>query len=156
MPRWKQGEGMIERMLEQRQLDRVPADADTVSALVDAARHHIDSADLLVASDPEGAYALSYDAARKSATALLAHQGLRPTSSGGHIAVVEATRAQFPDVPGLRGVDMLRRRRNQAEYPDPAGYDPIMQDELLEAVATAREALDAAERLLEVPQLGLF
>ncbi len=106
--------------------------------------------------DPEGAYALAYDAARKSAVALLAHQGLRPLSIGGHIAVVDAVQAQFPDVPGLRSLDMLRRRRNQAEYPDPAGYDPITEDELTEAVGIAREAVESAERLLEVAQLGVF
>ncbi len=147
---------MIEQMLERRDLDQARPDADTVSALVAAARRHVDSAEALVANDPEGAYALAYDAARKAATALLTHQGLRPTSSGGHIAVVETMRAQFPDVPGLRSLDMLRRRRNQAEYPDPSGYDPITLDELREAVATAREALIAVERLLVVPQLGLY
>jgi uncharacterized protein (UPF0332 family) len=143
-------------MLEQRDLDRAPVDADTVSALLASARRHIASAGALIASDLEGSYALAYDAARKSATALLAHQGLRPTSSGGHIVVVDAMRVQFPDVPGLRSIDMLRRRRNQTEYPDPRGVDPIRPDEIDEAIATAREALDAVERLLEVPQLGLF
>lgn len=143
-------------MLEQRELSRAPVDADTVAALRAAARRHIDSANTLKDLDPEGAYALAYDAARKSATALLAHQGLRPTSSGGHIVVVEAVRSQFPDVPGLRSLDMLRRRRNQSMYPDPKGYDPITAEELEEAVTTAREVFDAAERILELPQLGLF
>ncbi len=90
---------MIARLLDQRHLDHVPADADTVNGLLDAARRHVESARALVESDNAGAYALAYDAARKSATALLAHQGLRPTSAGGHIVVVEAVRAQFPDVP---------------------------------------------------------
>lgn len=147
---------MIERMLQQRELDRAPVDADTVVALINAARRHIESGSTVIEDDPEGAYALAYDAARKSATSLLAYQGLRPTSSGGHIVVVEAMRAQFPDVPGLRSLDMLRRRRNQSEYPDPKGYDPITPDEVEEAISTAREACDAASRLLDVPQLGLF
>jgi hypothetical protein len=33
-----------------------------------------------------------------------------------HIGVVEAINAQFPGVDGLRSIDRLRRRRNQAEY----------------------------------------
>jgi hypothetical protein len=41
------------------------------------------------------------------ATALLAHQGLGPTTTGGHIAVGEAMRAQFPRVPGLSSLDPL-------------------------------------------------
>jgi hypothetical protein len=67
---------------------------------------------------------MAYDAARKAATALLTHQGLRPTTAGGHIAVAEAVRAQFPGVPGLASLDRLRRRRNQADYPNLAATTP--------------------------------
>jgi hypothetical protein len=106
--------------------------------------------------DPEGAFALAYDAARKSATALLAHQGLRPTSSGGHVAVVEAIEAQFPGVAGLKSIDRLRRRRNQAEYPDPRNYDAVATDEVEDAIAVARACLDAVDKLITAPQLGVF
>lgn len=147
---------MIERLLEQRHLERVPADTETVTALLDAASRHVASARALVGSDNEGAYALAYDAARKSATAVLAHEGLRPTSAGGHIVLVEATGAQFPDVRGLSDLDMLRRRRNQAEYPDPAGYAKVTSEEVEEAIEAAGDALDAAARLIEAPQLGVF
>lgn len=51
-------------------------------------------------SDPAGALQLAYDAARKAAAALLATQGLRATTRGGHIAVLEAARAQFNDKGG--------------------------------------------------------
>lgn len=131
-------------------------DNDAPAALIAAAQRHADSARSILAGDPEGAYALAYDAARKSSMALLAHQGLRPTRTGGHIVVVEAVRSQFPDVPGLRSLDMLRRRRNQAEYPDPARYDWITDTEVVEAVSTAQEAIDSAGRLLALPQLGVF
>jgi hypothetical protein len=108
------------------------------------------------ATDPEGSYTLAYDAARKTATALLAHQGLRPTTAGGHIAVVEAIQAQFPDVPGLRSLDRMRRRRNQAEYPDPAGYDPLTKEEASEAAVVAEQDVASAVKLLDLPQLGVF
>lgn len=156
MPRWNKGSEVIERLLDDRHLDEVPADADTVERLVDAARRHIASASSNAASDPEGALALAYDAARKTATALLAHQGLRPTSAGGHIAVVNVINAQFPGVKGLKSIDRLRRRRNQAEYPDPRDYDPVTTEEVEEAVAAATACVDAAKKLLQVPQLGLF
>src|SRR4051794_1839082 len=74
MARWRKGEAVIERLLDQRHLEQVPADADTVNALLDSAHRHVASARALVGSDNEGAYALAYDAARKSATAILAHQ----------------------------------------------------------------------------------
>lgn len=99
---------------------------------------------------------LAYDAARKSATALLAYQGLRPASDGGHIAVVETIHAQFPKVPGLASLDRLRRRRNQSEYPQPRAYDPIDPDEATEATSVARDCLASARRLLELDQLGIF
>ncbi len=156
MPRWNKGREIIERQLEDRHLEAVPADADTVERLIETARRHIASATTNAECDPEGALALAYDAARKTATALLAHQGLRPTSAGGHIGVVEAINAQFPGVDGLKSIDRLRRRRNQAEYPDPQEYDPVTTDEVEDAIATATACIAAAEKLLEVPQLGLF
>jgi hypothetical protein len=84
MTRWNKGSEVIERLLDARQLEHVPADADTVAALIATARRHITSATATAADDPEGALSLAYDAARETATALLAHQGLRPTSAGGH------------------------------------------------------------------------
>lgn len=126
------------------------------AALIAAAARHVASGQACAATDPEGSYTLAYDAARKTATALLAHQGLRPRTAGGHIAVVEATQAQFPDVPGLRSIDRMRRRRNQAEYPDPAGYDPLTKEEASEAAGVAEQAVASAVKLLDLPQLGVF
>lgn len=156
MARWNKGSEVIERLLEDHHLEEVPADGETVDRLIATARRHVASATRNAESDPEGALALAYDAARKTATALLAHQGLRPTSSGGHISVVDAINAQFPGVEGLRSIDRLRRRRNQAEYPDPRDYDPVTTDEVGDAIAAASACLNAAEKLLDAPQLGLF
>lgn len=156
MSRWAQGQQVVERLLRERHLQQVVADADTVTALLEAASRRIATAVSAVDGDPEGAYSLAYDAARKAATALLAHQGLRPTSTGGHIAVVETIRAQFPKVPGLASLDRLRRRRNQSEYPQPRSYDPIEPDEAADAVAVARDCLASARRLLELDQIGIF
>lgn len=156
MSRWAKGADRVTALIEARHLQRVIADADTSTALLGSARRHIGSARLTVSQDPEAAYSLAYDAARKSATALLNHQGLRPTSAGGHIAVVDAIRAQFPGVPGLTSLDRLRRRRNQAEYPDPSSYDPIMADEADDAIKVAEDCIASSERLLDLDQLGIF
>ena len=156
MSRWAKGADRVTALIEARHLQRVIADADTATALLGSARRHIESARLTVSQDPEAAYSLAYDAARKSATALLNHQGLRPTSAGGHIAVVDAIRAQFPGVPGLTSLDRLRRRRNQAEYPDPSNYDPITSDEAGDAIKVAQDCIASSERLLELDQLGIF
>jgi hypothetical protein len=147
--RWRKGEEQVAMLIEQRHLQQVAADSETAAALLASAARHVESARRTVDADPEAAYALAYDAARKSATALLAHQGLRPTTAGGHIAVVDAMRAQFPGVPGLISLDRLRRRRNQAEYPNPTSYDPI-------TIEVADGCVSSADRLPQLDELGIF
>lgn len=154
--RWAKGADRVTALIESRDLQQVIADPEAVDALLASARRHIASARLTVDQDPESAYTLAYDAARKSATSLLSHQGLRPTSAGGHLAVVDAIRAQFPGVPGLTSLDRLRRRRNQAEYPDPRGYDPITAAEANDAISVAGHCATSAERLLQLAELGVF
>lgn len=156
MARWERGAERVEELIARGELQRVAGGADSVMALLEMSSRHIEAAKKGVEVDPAGAYTLAYDAARKASTAVLAHQGLRPTSRGGHIVVVEAVEAQFPGVPGMKSLDRLRRRRNQAEYPDPAGYDPITLDEAHEAIAVAASAVDSSRRLIERAEIGLF
>lgn len=101
--------------------------------------------------DPDSAHVLAYDAARQALTALLMHQGLRPTSKGGHYAVEQAVRAQFGQ--GFRQFGALRRRRNELEYPDRPD-DDATTDEAIEAVDHAAEIIHSATGLLD--KLGLF
>jgi hypothetical protein len=154
--RWAKGEEQVAALVEARHLQRVIGDPDTVAALLASARRHVSSARVTVDQDPEAAYSLAYDAARKTATALLNHQGLRPTTAGGHLAVIDTIRAQFPGVPGLTSLDRLRRRRNQAEYPDPHSYDPITVEEAKDAIGAADSCISSAERLLQLDELGIF
>lgn len=51
---------------------------------------------------------------------------------------------------------MLRRRRNQAEYPDPQDYDPVTTEEVEDAIDAAQACVSASERLIAAPQLGVF
>jgi len=95
--------------------------------------------------DPDSAYVLAYDAARYSATALLARQGLRPTTSGGHYAVELAVRAQFGD--GFRAFGAMRRRRNELEYPGGPG-ETTTPDEAGTAITDAGRLHRAAQQLL--------
>jgi hypothetical protein len=154
--RWSKGQESVERLLDAGHLQRIPIDDAAVQAVLIVAKRHIKSAQTCWLSDPEGSLALAYDGARKAAGALLAHQGLRATTRGGHITVVETVTAQFPGVGGLRSLDRLRRRRNEAEYPDPARYAAVNAEEAGEAIDAAQQAIAAVERLLEAPQLGVF
>ncbi|MBI4944444.1 MAG: hypothetical protein HY830_27190 [Actinobacteria bacterium] len=146
----------MERLLTERRLQRVETSEESVAALLAAAGRHLDLARSGGAVDPEGAFTLAYDAARKAATAVLARQGLRPTSRGGHLVVVDAMRAQFPDVAGLSSLDRLRRRRNEAEYPDPRSYDPVVEPEVDDALLVAAACLASATRLVAAGELGIF
>src|SRR6185437_2022080 len=59
------------------------------------ARRGLEAARALADSAPDSSVVLAYDAARQACVAVLAQQGLRPTTTGGHYAIEEVVRAQF-------------------------------------------------------------
>jgi hypothetical protein len=73
--------------------------------------------------------------------------------------VYERRRSGTVQRPG--GIDIfgrlnrLRRRRNTTEYPDPDS-PTVTEDDARQALATIRETLDAAKRLMESGRLGPF
>lgn len=146
------------RLINDGELEQVVSSADLARRLLTAAAAHIELASKGIETDPEGALQLSYDASRKAATALLAIQGLRATTRGGHIAVMDAVRAQFNDRGGMEifgHLHALRRRRNRTEYPDPDS-PAVNADDARQALDTARSVLTAAERLTQSGRLGVF
>jgi HEPN domain-containing protein len=149
--RWSTGETTVERLLADGRVEQVKgAQADGASWL-DRARRGLEAARILAESAPDSSVVLAYDAARQACVALLAQQGLRPTTAGGHYAVEEVIRAQFGST--LRAFGGLRRRRNELEYP----LYPTEQAsaaEAAETLKTAGEIIDAASKL--VPNLGFF
>ena len=88
---------------------------------------------------------------RFACAALLAQQGLRPTTGGGHLAIEQAMRAQFGDT--FKPFRDLRIRRNELEYPT-FPDEAVEPDEAGEAIATAASLIDAARKLL--PHLSFF
>lgn len=144
------GESDVLRLLRERDVEQVPPDSDLADLLMDDARRHLASATRLADDDPAGAFQMAYDAARKACSALLAVQGLRATSRGGHIAVRDVARAQFGS--GQRGrvlhdFDAIRRRRKDAEYPQDSG-DAIDAAEVRDVLPKARAIVDYAATLL--------
>ena len=151
MARWKRGETEIEALVDGGGLQKLTGDAAHGDRLMAKAAVTLETAHAVAERDPDSAVVLAYDAARQALTALLAHQGLRPTTRGGHYAVEQAVRAQFG--PGFRQFGALRRRRNELEYPERPGDDATV-DEARESVEHARAMVTAANGLLD--QLGLF
>ena len=147
--KWQQGRDVIERLLAAGELDRVPPSHDRAVLLLRQADNHLETATIRAQGDPEGAYALLYDAARKALAAILENQGLRSTSAGGHIGLYEAVSAQLDPPLGkvLRPFQRLRRRRNSLEYPDFA--EPALKPEGVTAECrTAAEIVSVARRAL--------
>jgi hypothetical protein len=148
--RWEQGRATIDGMIARGELERVPASRAHADSLLAQAHQHLASAQAIAASDATGAYQLVYDAARKALAAVLENQGLRATSRGGHIAVLDAVSAQLDPPLGtiLRPVDRLRRRRNQAEYPA-AGRPGFGSDEVGRELPKVHEVVEAAAKVLD-------
>ncbi|MEU0518572.1 hypothetical protein [Streptosporangium sp. NPDC006007] len=151
MTRWTRGEADIERMLASGELQRVRGEAADGGGWLEKATTTLTSAEGLKVDDPNSAYTLAYDAARFACAGLLAQQGLRATTSGGHYAVQQAMIRQFG--PTFEPYSTMRRRRNELEYPE-------FPDEIVEtaeadhAVTAARSLIEAAEKLRS--HLGLF
>jgi hypothetical protein len=113
-----------EPLIATKQLQQVIGGQANGAHLLQKASRTLETAGEIADQDPDSAYVLANDAARCSGAAILAHQGLRPTTSGGHYAVEVALRAQFGD--GFRPFGAMRRRRNELEYPTGPGRPPRM------------------------------
>jgi HEPN domain len=148
--RWQQGRAEVDKMLADGELQRVQASREHADRLLNQARRHLDSAEATCESDPEGAYGTLYDAGRKALWAILANQGLRPTTKGGHLAVYQAVKAQLDPPMGqqLRPFDRMRRQRHDAEYQqiDTTELDP---DDIRDDLPKIRAIVDIAERVLD-------
>jgi hypothetical protein len=147
--RWEQGRTVIDAMLGKRELERVTPSTEHAAELIAQARRHTSSAQRIADEDPAGAFQLLYDAARKALVAILENQGLRPTSRGGHIAVLEAVSAQLDPPMGkiLRPFDRLRRLRNNAEYPRPE-TPPFTAGDVTQDIPKIEDIVVLAQRVV--------
>jgi uncharacterized protein (UPF0332 family) len=150
---WAIGRETILAMLDAGELEQVAPNEEFARTLVDKARKHLATASLLQDTDLEIAFDALYTAARLSVTALLATQGLRPTTKGGHIAPIKAVRAQLgANAKALRSYDRLRVTRNRTDYPSPGAT--LSGDDVREGILRAGHIVDVAANVL--PQLPVF
>ncbi len=147
---WSTGSERIQELLKAGELEVVEPSADVSRRLLADAEQHVESARTISgAGDLTGAYLLAYDALRKTAASLLAAQGLRATSRGGHIAVQDAVIAQFGDGARVfRSFSRLRRNRNRFEYPGDAASEPTA-DDVDDSLKVAVEAAEKATAILD-------
>lgn len=153
MNRWEQGRPVIEALIAERRLEAVDANRPHAEAMLDQARSHLASAEILAATDDQVmAFTAAYDGARKALTAILANQGLRPRGSeGGHAVVLEAVLAQLDPPMGrdLREFSWMRRTRNDSECPSPDR--PVATDQdVKEVIPAARKIVEIATEVVAV------
>ena len=150
---WQVGAAEVENLIDQGEIEIVEPSSEHADLLMRQAETHLASVPALLPADPPGAFALLYDAARKSMGAVLARQGLRATSKSGHRATQEAIEAQLG--PNARAVVRpfrgLRLRRHDAEYPSLETPD-VTTEEVEEALEDAREIVEAMKKFL--PNVG--
>ena len=150
-PNWTVGRAEVDQLLNQGRLTRVTANRQLADDYLRQARQHLESARILVESDPEGAFQLAYDAARKSLAAVLVNQGLRASGLGAHATVHDAIRAQMgpQQPPVLKHFTWMRRLRNRTEYPD-VGEKSADATDTRDAIVFAADFIDLAEKLLDL------
>ena len=146
---WPTGREVIVDLLAKNELEQVLGDLEGAATLLSTAARHIETAVSVASSDPEGAYAVLYDAARKSLNAVLLAQGLRSTSKGGHLATERAIQAQFtkpPPAEAFRAFPRLRVTRNSSEYRSSGAVDTAL---VVADVVLVRRLHGAAAQLVQ-------
>ena len=153
--RWPVGEAEVQNLIDQGELEEVEPSDEHAALLMRQAEAHLTSAPSLLPADPPGAFAVLYDAARKSLSAVLAKQGLRATSRNGHRATQEAIEAQLGPIASrvVRPFRALRIRRHDAEYPA-LDTPEVTAEEAAEALEDARGIVVAMRKFL--PNVGTW
>lgn len=138
------------RLLELGRIEQVESDLHAAQAKVEDAERHLKSADIIRESDPEGAYALLYDAARKAIDALMLADGYRVAKGeGGHVTTGEYAidaLSSHEHISSVQQFDAMRRQRNKAEYGTWQITTPRLKQDLEHAqaiVAAVTETLRA-------------
>jgi hypothetical protein len=111
--------------------------------MVNEAKRHLESAARIAALDPNGAYHLLYDAARKAVWAHMLANGYRPTSApGAHAASATYATEALPGEPSVVHFDRMRRSRNRSEYGSAHFSKRVVATDLehARAIVTAVEA----------------
>lgn len=112
------------------------------------ARNHLASSREISKSDPAGSYQLAYDAARKSIQAILALNGIRVRSAGGHFAFVRVAESGIFQNAAWNELREMRRVRNLLEYPQNSSLF-IGPTTIAGAISSAEDMFDEAWTTLQ-------
>jgi hypothetical protein len=139
----------VDELVRAGRLEPVESDVASARISIEEARRHLASAVLIASSDPNGAYALLYDAARKAIAAHMLAAGYRATvrprahEAVGLYGVERITSGERPE--SIHHFDRMRRKRNRTEY----GVRTFGAAELEADLTHARAIVDAVAVDLE-------
>lgn len=132
-------------------LQRLRPSMAAAGEMINRARAHVRSADMIAGTDPTLAVSACHDAARQAISAHLRAAGYRVANeAGAHRLIVEYAEIVLAGVVSERDVlalDDLRRDRHTAEYGDFASRS-ITADTANEAVSLATRVVDAVATAL--------
>lgn len=141
-------EGEVQQLVGAGVIRRTRPDEASARIELRTARTHLESADTLSESDPNAAFQLAYDGARKAIAAHMRANGYRVGSGqGAHAKTGQYASAALHDEtlePHLDAFDDLRALRNQSEY------DALVLDD-----GDVRDALDHARAIVEAVERDL-
>jgi hypothetical protein len=133
----------IQGLIDSGELDFVSFDSDRPMAELDAATIHYETALNSIDKDPEGAFILLYESAKRALQAILAKESLRVRRppNGNHFTFAKVGRTNLVTPEIWRPFDWMRSTRNQTSYLD--------QNTLPASEADARQALIHVAAMLE-------
>ena len=139
----------VEALERSGRISAVEADPETASRQLERARRHLETAKRELELDPDGAYSLLYDAARKAVAAHMLATGWRVRAGrpGGHETVAlyaEATLDHGPHSADVQALDRMRRTRNRVEYGEWGEWGSVALRDDLERARGIVAAVDAA------------
>lgn len=128
-------EDTIQDLIASGELEFVSFDSDRPMAELDAAIIHYETALNSISTDPEGAFILLYESAKRGLQAILAKESLRVRRppNGNHFTFVKIGRTSLVTGEIWKPLDWMRSTRNQTSYLD--------QNTLPASKADARQAL---------------
>ncbi len=135
------------RLLEDRRIERDPGVRGQVAQQLSSARRDLQTARKLLADEDEWAFNIAYNAMLLAGRAVMFSEGYRPTSMGGHVAVIEFLRLRLGSsfTEAVQTLDRMRRQRHRIMYDAPG---TVSRGQIREAVQTAEQFILQIERFL--------
>jgi hypothetical protein len=140
----------IEQLIAEDKLEHVQIDSSVPERELAAAWRHHKTAKLAAEEDPEGAFQLLYDSARKALQAVLFTKGLRVRKPprGNHFTYVLVTRTDLVDDEVWAPFNWMRELRNTTEYWEP-GKVAAGSIDVLQALGHVSRMLNDAQIQIE-------